>query len=122
MANRIILSGTLSSDPEMSYTNTGVPVTRFSLQTKRIDRMYGQEREVVSFISVLVWQHLAEDCNQYLRKDMEVYVTGELAIDSYKGRDRFKHIVVTVIASEVYLGDGTPLSADDDETGMAIQE
>jgi single-strand DNA-binding protein len=92
----------------MSYTPNGVAVTRLYLAIKRIERTDLKEREVVNFVPVLVLEQLAEECNTYLRKNMEVYVEGELIIRSYSGRDRLRHTVVEVAASKVSLPDGTP--------------
>jgi single-strand DNA-binding protein len=115
MVNRIILSGTLSRDPEMSYTSEGTAITRLSLKTTRVNRLGAKEQEVVSFISALASHQLAEECNTFLRNDMEVYMVGELAVDSYKGRDHLRHTIVNVIASEISLPDGTVFRGGEDE-------
>jgi len=106
MVNKVILSGTLDRDPEMSYTPQGIAIVFFSLKTRIIGQFGAKQREVVNFVPIRVWRQLAEDCYNALQKDMEVCVAGKLVIRSYKGHDRFNHIVVEITADEVILPDG----------------
>jgi len=99
----------------MAYTNDGTAITRFSLKTKRTDCTGAKKQEVVSFISVLASHGLAEECNTYLREDMEAYVVGELVMNFYKGRDHYRHVIVNVVACEVNLSDGTVFRGGEDE-------
>lgn len=134
MVNKVILSGPLVSNPEMSYTSQGMAVSRFQLKVKRTGLIASEwrgdleEREEVSFVPIVAWNDQAEICNAYLRQDMEVSIVGQLAIRSYRGRDNLKRTVVEVVASEIHLLDGTlrsqhvegEISIEDLEVGYGL--
>ena len=78
--NKIILIGNFGKDPEMSYTQSGMAVTHFSLAVRRIStkiRRANAQDETIGLIS-LTWSKLAETINQYLKKGQKVYVEGRL--------------------------------------------
>jgi single-strand DNA-binding protein len=95
--NSILLEGNLVADPDLRYTNKGVPVCSFCVAC---NRFYKQEEELqkeVSYFDVTTWNRLAEVCNEYLAKGRGVRVVGRLKQDRWEdgeGKTRSKvHIV-----------------------------
>lgn len=79
MYQQITLIGNLGSDPEMRYTQSGVPVTSFSLAvTRRWTSQDGQRQEKTIWFRVTSWRKLAEFASQYLTKGRQVLVVGEM--------------------------------------------
>lgn len=71
--------GHLGNDPEMRYTNTGVPVASYSVATKKSwTGQDGQRQEKTIWFRVSSWQKQAEIVTQYLHKGSKVHVVGEL--------------------------------------------
>ena len=65
--NKVILVGNLTRDPELTTTNSGVSVCRFSLAvTRRFQNSEG-ERDA-DFINIVVWRNLADICHKFLKK------------------------------------------------------
>jgi single-strand DNA-binding protein len=86
MYQRIVLVGNLGRDPEMRYTQTGTPVTSFSVATSRkYNTADGQQKEETLWFRVQVWGKQAEVCNQYLGKGRSVLVEGSLVGDETGG-------------------------------------
>lgn len=86
--NKITIIGNLGRDPEMRYTNSGDPVTSFSVATsERFRTRDGQQQERTTWFNVSAFGKLAETCNQYLHKGSYVYVEGSLAQREYTGND-----------------------------------
>ena len=82
--NKIILSGRLTRDAELSYlANTGTPKMVFTLA---VERNYQKDKnnKKVDFINMeMIGQH-TEKLAQYVTKGKAVLVEGELNIDNYE--------------------------------------
>jgi single-strand DNA-binding protein len=89
MYQKVTIVGNLGNDPEMRYTPSGVPVTRFSVATnRRWTTAEGEQGEETAWFRVSAWRRLAETCNQYLSKGRQVLVEGRLVPDSETGGPR----------------------------------
>ena len=79
MYQSVTIIGHLGQDPEMRYTNTGVPVASFSVATKKNwTGADGQRQEKTVWFRVSSWQKQAEIVTQYLKKGSKVHVVGEI--------------------------------------------
>jgi len=104
--NKIMVIGNLGRDPEMRYTPSGNPVTSFSLATNRTyNTSEGERREETEWFTVVAWNRLAEQCNQFLTKGRRIYVEGRLHSRSFEGRDGQTRFVVEIIANHVLFLD-----------------
>ena len=102
--NHIVIIGRLTRDPELRYTPNGVAVANFTVAVDRPFNNVKGERET-DFILVVVWQKLAENCANHLRKGRLVAVEGRLQIRSYDTQDGQKRRVAEVIANNVQFLD-----------------
>ncbi|MDL2281432.1 single-stranded DNA-binding protein [Selenomonadales bacterium OttesenSCG-928-I06] len=101
--NRVILTGRLTQDPEVRYTQSGKAVASFSIA---VDRYMGQGNErSVDFIPIVAWERLAETCGNNLTKGRAVLIEGRLQIRSYETNDGQKRRVAEVIASNLEFMD-----------------
>ena len=107
--NKVILVGRLGRDPEMKYTATGTPFCRFSMATDDswTDKGSGERQERTEWHSIVVWDRLAEICNQYLTKGRLVYIEGSLQTREWDDQDGNKRKTTEVRARDmVLLGGG----------------
>ena len=82
--NKVQLIGNLGADPEMRYTPSGKPVTKFSLAVNYSWKgQDGEQKTQTEWINIEAWNRLAEICNQYLHKGSLVYIEGRLKTDKY---------------------------------------
>jgi single-strand DNA-binding protein len=89
MYQKVTIVGNLGNDPEMRYTASGVPVTRFSVATnRRWTNADGSPGEETVWFRVSAWRGLAETCNQYLSKGRQVFVEGRLRPNRETGGPR----------------------------------
>lgn len=102
--NSIILIGRLVRDPELSYTQGGKAVCKFTLA---VDRPYNGESKEADFINIVVWNKAGENAAKYLNKGRQTAVEGRLQIRSYDGNDGKKRYVTEVIADRVEFIGGT---------------
>ena len=85
--NKVILMGNLTRDPELRQTPTGAKVAELRLAVSETWRdKSGQSKEVTCFVDVVVWEKLAELCQQYLAKGRPVLVEGRLQMDEWKNQ------------------------------------
>ena len=92
--NEITLTGRLTHDPELRYTNSKTAVTSFSLAVSR-----GKERPT-DFIDCFAWEGRAEMINRYFQKGDGILVKGRLETRTYE-KDGQKHKVAEVNVSYV---------------------
>lgn len=77
--NKVILIGNLGQNPETSYTQQGVAITKLSLATSQIYKdTNGQKQERTDWHNVVFFGRLAEICQQILIKGSKIYVEGAL--------------------------------------------
>lgn len=92
--------GNLTRDPELSETNSGVAVCRFSIAVNRRKTSADAEQQT-DFFNVTVWRGLAETVARYCKKGNKVAVSGQIQIRQYEDREGAKRTSVDVVAEEV---------------------
>jgi single-strand DNA-binding protein len=93
--NSVNLIGRLGGDPEMQYTADGTAVTKFSVAVDRY------KREEPDWFDVTVFGKVAESTAQYMRKGMEVGVSGRLQQDKWTNDAGENRSRVLIVAQQV---------------------
>ena len=103
--NKVILIGRLGRDPELKYTGSGTPFCRFSIATDDTwnDKASGERQERTEWHNIVVWDRLAEICNEYLRKGRLVYIEGALQTREWDYQDGNKRKTTEVRARDMVL-------------------
>ncbi len=131
MINKVILMGRLTRDPEMRHTNSGTPVTTFSIA---IDNGYGDNKRT-DFVNCLAWNKTAEFVTKYFTKGKMIIVIGRITTRSWETQDGKRAYATEVVAKEVSFGEtktlpqlNTPQTAaqqpmqDDDDDFTPLDE
>lgn len=100
MINRIVLVGRLTKDPELRYTPSGVPMTRFTLAVNRTFTDQQGNREA-DFIGCIAWRKQAENLANFMKKGNMIGIEGRLQTGSYEGQDGKRVYTTDVIADSV---------------------
>jgi single-strand DNA-binding protein len=104
MLNKIMLIGNLGRDPELSYTQNGKAIAKFSLAVSRRRRDEGgEQREETQWFNVVAWERLAETCNNYLTKGSKVYIEGRITSRKYTDKDGVERTAWEVTATEMEM-------------------
>ena len=90
--NQINISGRLTKDAELRYTNSNIPVASFTLA---VDRPF--KRDETDFINCVAWKNTGENIHKYFHKGDYVIVQGSLQIRTYEDNDQKKHYVTEVV-------------------------
>ncbi len=102
--NKVMLIGRLGQEPEMRYTPSGRPLTKFQLATNRSWKSAdGEKKTETEWFNVIAWGKLAEICNQYLSKGQQVYIEGRLHTRQWQDEEGGNHSSVEVIAQEMLM-------------------
>lgn len=111
--NKVILIGRLGRDPELKYTGSGTPFCRFSIATDEgwTDKSSGERQERTEWHNIVVWDRLAEICNQYLTKGRLVYIEGSLQTREWDDQEGNKRKTTEIRARDMVLLGGNPESA-----------
>ncbi len=118
--NKMMVIGNVGTDPEMRYTPNGTPVTSFRIATSRSYTTGGGERkQETEWFSVVAWNQLAEQVNQFLTKGRKAYVEGRLKSHSWEGQDGVTRYRNEIIANQVLFLDRQP---NDGTNGEALSE
>ena len=110
--NRVILAGNLTRDPELRFTNDGVPVCSFGLAVNRVR----SRNEDVDFFDVSAWRELGETIANYKKKGDPILVEGRIQYRTWEAQDGSKRSKVDVVADNVQFL-GRPGDSSDDGGG-----
>ncbi len=78
MINRVVLVGRLTRDVEVTKTQSGISLARF---TVAVNRRYN--RDQTDFINCVAWRQTADFLGQYAKKGALVSVEGSIQTSSY---------------------------------------
>jgi len=103
--NQVTLIGRVCAPPEIRYTPNGKAVANFDIAVDR-RKTSGSNAKETDFIPVVVWEKLAEICNEYLTKGKLVCVVGHLRTRTYE-KDGQKRKTFEILCNEMQmLGQG----------------
>ena len=115
--NKVMIIGNVGSEPEMRFTPNGSPVTSFRVATNRVyNAPDGERRRETEWFTVVAWNRLAEQCNQFLAKGRLVYAEGRLHTRTWEGQDGQKRSRTEVVANRVVFLDRREPSPLPEET------
>lgn len=111
--NKVMLIGNLTKDPELTTTNSGISVCRFTLAVSRRYVGASGERET-DFLNIVVWRGQADNCSKFLKKGSKCAVVGTIQNRSYDAQDGTKRFITEIVAEEVEFlnsrtGDSAPV-------------
>jgi single-strand DNA-binding protein len=123
--NKVMIIGNVGTEPEMRFTPNGNPVTSFRVATNRVyTTPEGERRQETEWFTVVAWNRLAENCNQYLTKGQRVYAEGRLHTRTWEGQDGQRRSRSEVVANRVLFLDRqavAPLPGEGGEEAAASE-
>lgn len=105
-ANKVILMGNMTADPELRQTQTGKFTCSFSIA---VNRRFGKTTD---FFNVDTWNQTAEFVAKYGKKGKQLLVIGELQNQSWTDANGQKKYKTVIVSEEVQF---TSAPAKEDE-------
>lgn len=97
--NKCYFIGNITKDPDLTETDSGIAVCKFSIAVNR--RRAGDGEQQTDFFNVTAWRGLGETVAKYCKKGSKVCVVGRIELRQYESRDGVKKLAVDVVAEEV---------------------
>ena len=95
--NRVILSGRLTENPVLRYTQKSVTVCKFSLAINS----YTKGVKETLFIPIVSWSELALECSSTLKKGSPVKIEGKLVSRQWEDVEGKSHKTIEVVANKI---------------------
>jgi len=122
--NHVVLVGRLTRDPELTYTQSGAAVCRFSIAVNRSSGSSSDSQDdSTSYFNIVTWNKTAEICKEYLAKGKQVGIDGRLQQRRWAGQDGVRRSSVEIVANTVqFFGPGRPGSGQQRQVQETWQE
>jgi single-strand DNA-binding protein len=106
MAGETIITvvGNLTADPELRYTQNGLPVANFTIAStpRNFDRQANEWKDGEAlFLRASVWREFAEHVAGSLTKGMRVIATGRLKQRNYQDREGQNRVSIELEVDEI---------------------
>ena len=118
MLNKIVIMGRLTRDPELRYTQSGIPVASFIVACER-DYADGGGQRTADFIDCVAWRQSGEFVERYFRKGSMIVVDGRLQSRKWQDRDGNNRTSWEINADHCYFGES---KRDDNQGGGYAQQ
>lgn len=122
MLNRIIIMGRLVRDPELRTTQSGTPVTSFTLAVDRDYKDKDSGEKSTDFIDVVAWRNTAEFVCKYFAKGRMAIAEGRLQIREWKDKDGNNRRNAEVLVANMYFCGSKAENASAAPTGYGVQD
>ena len=96
MINRVVLTGRLTRDVDLRYTQGGAAVATFNLAVDRRFTNQQGEREA-DFVSCVIWRKPAENFASFFHKGSLVGIEGRIQTRNYENKQGQRVYVTEVI-------------------------
>ncbi|MBN2236111.1 MAG: single-stranded DNA-binding protein [Bacteroidales bacterium] len=104
LRNQVQLIGHLGADPEVKVLNSGTKVARFSLATfESYTDKDGKKVEDTQWHKIIAWTGNATYAEKYLKKGIEIMVSGKLVYGSYEDKDGIKRYTAEIVAQDFLI-------------------
>ncbi|WP_407895144.1 single-stranded DNA-binding protein [Lacticaseibacillus sp. N501-2] len=102
MINSVSLTGRITKDIELKYTQSGIAVGSFTLAVDRQFRSENGDRET-DFINCVIWRKSAENLSKYTHKGSLIGVSGHLQVRNYENKQGQRVYVTEVVIDNFAL-------------------
>ena len=117
--NKVILAGTLTRDPELRYTTSGLPVATFGMATNRQwPGKDGTLQEETEWHTIVAWDKLAQICSEHLSKGRLIYIEGRIHTRSWESNGQ-KQYKTEIVATDMLILD--PRQQAEDQQPVTAQ-
>ena len=92
--NKVIMSGNVTKDPQISMSKAGKPIANFSIAVRQDFKTDGEYKS--DFFNCVAFGHTAEYIGNYVQKGNKILICGRLQNESWE-KDGVKHYATKVI-------------------------
>ena len=100
MTNRVVLIGRLTKDPDLKYSESNLPVLRFTIAVNRTFTGQNGQKQA-DFINCVAFRKQAENMARFLGRGSQIAVEGRIQTRNYQGKDGNTVYVTEVVAESI---------------------
>ncbi|AHH08076.1 single-stranded DNA-binding protein [Borrelia anserina] len=109
--NSLVLSGRLTRDSELTYTEAGMAILKFGLANNRRLKKNDEWVDYAQFFECVIFAKRAESLSVFLKKGKQVVVSGSLRYESWQDKNTGdKKNKYSILVNEIQMF-GSPLAA-----------
>lgn len=113
--NSVQLTGRLTRDPEVRYTDSGLSIARFTLA---VNRRFKQENGPdADFIRCIAFGKTAEFIEKYFSKGRKMDMNGRIQTGSYQNQDGATVYTTEIIVENVEFGESRSAAGNGSNNG-----
>ena len=101
--NIAVLTGRLTKDAELKYTQNNTPIANFTIAVDRKVKSGGERQ--ADFINIVAWRQTAEFVSKYFKKGSAMGIEGFIQTRKYQDKDGNNRIAFEVVANNVHFVD-----------------
>ena len=98
--NKVVLTGRITKDPEIRYTQNGMPNLRFSLAVDRQTRDASGNR-TADFISCVAFSQQADFISRFVKKGNILAIEGRIQTGQFQGQDGQTRYTTDVVIERI---------------------
>ena len=121
--NRVLVVGNLTRDPELKVTASN---RKFTMMTVAVNDFWkNQNGELVkkaTYLNVVAWGSLAENCVKYLKKGRPVMVEGRIETDKYEDRNGIKQNVTRINCTNILFLENSSRKDSEEDSNATYSE
>ena len=114
MLNHIVTMGRLVRDPELRHTQSGIPVTSFTIACDR-DYKDANGDKATDFLDIVAWRQTAEFVSKYFTKGRMMAVEGRLQLRDWVDKEQNKRRSAEIQVSSAYFADSKSKEQEPEE-------
>ena len=105
--NKVFISGNLTRDPEVRYSQSGTAYARMGIAVRRPFKSKNSESDQpeTDFFDMTAFGKTAEFCGRYLVKGSRVMVEGRIQTGSYEAQDGTKRKTFDIMVENIEFAD-----------------
>ncbi len=105
--NTVTLGGRLTRDAEVRHSAGGMAICSFSIALNRLKKTADSYEEEAHFFDVTLFGRPAEALSPYLKRGVQVAVSGELRQDRWTNKEGKSQSRVSIVANQVDIFGGS---------------
>ena len=98
--NKVIITGRITKDPELKYTQNGLPNLRFTIACDRVQRDASGNRQA-DFVTCVAFSQQADFISRFIKKGYMMLIEGRIQTGQFQGQDGQVRYTTDVIVERV---------------------
>lgn len=104
--NNYSVSGNLTRDAELKYSNSGLAVCNFTIASNKNKKQGDEWVEHTNFIDCTIFANKAESISQYLTKGKKLFIEGQFEQQRWEDKDGNKRQKLVLMPAKIVFGGG----------------